>query len=106
MKFTIANINIITKDLGVSNDDFWVNAEVDISEIGGYGAETFSVNFVGISRIKRITENENLMGRGLIIGKEYHEAALRRIIENLLERINTDNWEGFCVAFEKYFDHL
>ncbi len=104
MKFEISSLNIISSDLGDSNDDFWINAQVDISAINDYGAETFNINVVGIGRLKSIVESQDLLGRGIIISRDFNETRLRGIFENLLKKIKADSLEQLCLELEKYFD--
>lgn len=106
MKFEISNINIITPDFGVAPNDFWLNIEIDISEIGGYGAETFNANIASVERLKRITESGCILGKGMIICKDYNEIAVQNIIETLVSKIAANSWDEFCIEFEKYFDRL
>ena len=107
MEFRIEGINIISEDFGSSYDDFWVNAEVDISKAQDHGAETFSFNIVSIERLKRVAESGPISGRGLIICKGYYDQnMIRNIIENLLKKINGKTWKEFCLEFEKYFEYV
>ena len=106
MKLEVSNINIITSDIGDSHEDFWINIEIDISEIGNYGAETFTANIVSVERLIRITESGNILGRGIIICKEYDEIELNNIFENLIKKISASSWDEFIKEFEKYFEHI
>lgn len=106
MKFKLENINVIKEDFGEAYDDFWANIEIDISGSGEQGAESFSVNIVSVARLKKIAEGSPLLGKGIIICKDYDEKAIRDILDNLVKAIEVDNWDDFCSQFEKYFERL
>lgn len=106
MKFKLENINLIKEDIGEAYDDFWASIEIDISGSEDHGAESFSVNIVSVARLKKIAEERPLLGKGIIICKDYDEKAIRDILDKLVKAIDVDNWDDFCFQFEKYFEHL
>ncbi len=106
MKFKLENFNLIRYDLGEAYDDFWAIFEIEISRDEDYGAEAFSVNIVSVARLKKIAEGHPLLGKGIIICKDYDETAIRDILDKLIRGIDVDNWDDFCFQFEKYFERL
>lgn len=107
MKFEISSLNIISSDYSNLEDDFWVNLQVDISEIGGEGAEVFNINVVGCGRISKIIEGNNiLMGRGIIIAKNFTSQLVINIIEDLIIKKQLDNWQTLISELSKHFDYL
>lgn len=103
MTFVVRNLNIISSDYGTNEDDFWITLAVDISEIGGFGSEVFNVNVVGIGRLSKIIENEDILGKGIIISKSYNQKSVTHIFTNLIKNINT--WAELSQELSKYFSH-
>lgn len=106
MKFEISNLNIITSNYGVLEDDFWVTLQIDISEKNGKGSEVFNVSVVSCKRLIKIVESEQVVvGRGLIIANEFTKELVIEIFEKLLTKSSANNWKDLLNDLSKYFEH-
>ena len=107
MEVEVSNINIITPDYGKGDDDFWINIQIDISEVGKPGAEVFTANVVSPTRLTKVLENNSvLLGKGLLISKSYNAKNLKKSLDNLVKGINANTWKEFVNEFSRYFQIL
>jgi len=102
--FTIDGFSIIRSDYGDDADDFSIFVHCELSRSGDAGGEAFSLTVVSPKRLSVSLQHEALLGRGLIIAKEYDEGLLRGAIEPLL--VNSETWDEVTDEIEKFFDWI
>ena len=102
--FSIDGLNIIQYDFGDHADDFFVYAHCEVSRTGDAGGEAFSVTVMSPRRLLNSDSDEVLLGRGLIVMKEYDERLIQNAIMPLLRDL--DSWEEVTQAIDRYFDWI
>ena len=106
MKFEVTEIEIINNDQTENAEDFWITANIGISEINGYGSEVFYVNIVGCERLRKVYNDEPVIGRGIIFMRAFDNYEVKKIINRLIEKSNAKDWNTLISNLSKYFDFL
>lgn len=93
------------EDWGIDFDDFYVTYELDIGfkEIE-YPAELFTFTVVSPKRLNKIINDGDVeIGRGYFIMTDFNENSIKKTVERLIKKCQTDDYEETNINLSKYF---
>ena len=103
IKPEIKAINVHSDIWGDTPDDFYVKLEVDIGIEGINGSDLFMFSVISPKYLETSFSNhEILLGKGLLVTKDYNINAIENRINKILETCSKETWEQTAIEISKY----